>query len=328
MAPGYDISQIGYSPLGTMGLGSTGAYGSYDYLMPSTYGMGMGMGMDQSIWNMGGYGMNPAFGGGYGMMGYFNPAYMAQLQQQVESSQAQHASNMHSQVLANEVAAYQTTDSALMQKILTNGSVQQGVQNLYAKVMEGDQDGICAEIDKLQQYIYDTYAEEFKASGCKNPAKEATQYIEIIYGNIAEANTGKQSSLRDDILQHGDNAFLNGFKQGFREGHHERYTAETMNHCFGLDIDNKGSQDFRQDVGKVFGTGASVLEKGAYGAVAGAALYTVGGGALSLAGKSFGLLKNMKFNVKALGKWAVLAAAAAAVADIVWKITDTDVAKA
>ena len=55
------IAGIGYSPLGTMGLGMSGQYGSYDAYMPSMMGMGYGMGM-----------MNPMFGMG-GMMGaYYN----------------------------------------------------------------------------------------------------------------------------------------------------------------------------------------------------------------------------------------------------------------
>lgn len=327
MAPGYDISQIGYNPLGTAGLGLSGTYANYDNYMPSYYGMGMGigtgmgygMGMDQSIWNANAMGMNPM------MMGYYNPAYMAQLQQHVEASQAQHAGNMHTVVLGNEVQAHKITDSAFVQKVLHNASVQQGVQNLYQKVQEGDHDGVCNQMDKLKRYIYDTYREELLAIGSKNPAVDATELIEIIYSNIAEANSGKASNLRDDIIQHGENAFANGFYQSLKEGHHERYTAETLNECFGLDIDNKEHQDKYQAAGKVVGGGVNILKKGAYGAIGGAALYTLGGGTLSLIKKAFGG-KLIKFSGGRLAQFAVGAAILTAIADCLWKFTDTSAA--
>ena len=44
MTTGYGISGIGYSPLGNLGLGSTGSYTSYDMYMPSMMGMNYGMG--------------------------------------------------------------------------------------------------------------------------------------------------------------------------------------------------------------------------------------------------------------------------------------------
>ena len=113
MTLGYGISGIGYNPLGNMGLGMSGAYGSYDAYMPSMMGMNYGMGM----------GMNPSFGMG-GMMGAY-PAFMAQMQQvqnQIEASQAEHNSAMHNILLNNEVNAHRETDSALMKKMLKIGN--------------------------------------------------------------------------------------------------------------------------------------------------------------------------------------------------------------
>ena len=267
---GYGISGIGY-PLGNIGLGATGTYGSYDAYMPSMYSMNpmaTGYGMNNSIFGMG------------GMMGMYNPMFMAQMQQQVESSQIAHAGRMHSAVLGNELNAHRFSDSVLINKILTNGDVKQGIQNLYAKVREGDQDGICTEFDKLKHYIYTTYSDELKSRGDKiNPSTAATEIIEAVYGNIISAQNGGQvADLRSDIKRYGDGAAMNGFLQGFRTDHHSRFVDETMNHCFGLEIDQRGSKDFKQDFGNGLGRIASALEKGVYGAGAGMAITGIGVG--------------------------------------------------
>ena len=196
MAPGYSISGIGWNPLGNVGLGSTGAYGSYDAYMPSNSIFGMG-----------------------GMMGYYNPMFMAQMQRQMEKSQALHSNDMHNILVNNEVTAHRQTDSALINKMLTNGDIQQGVTNLYNKVREGDQDGICAEFDKLKNYVYTTYRDELAARGDKiNPSVSATQCIEAIYASMATAyaGDGQTHDLRNDIKRYGDSSFANGFMSGFR----------------------------------------------------------------------------------------------------------------
>ena len=129
---GYGISGIGWNPLGNWGLGMSGQFGSYDAYMPSMMGMGYA-GM-----------MNPALGM-TGMMGYY-PAYMTQMQQaqnQIEISQAQHNGAMAQIVLNNQVNGHQAVDSAIIRKMLANGDVKQGIENLYNKVVEGDQNGIC-----------------------------------------------------------------------------------------------------------------------------------------------------------------------------------------
>ena len=311
---GYGISGIGFSPLGTVGLDSTGTYASYDPCMPSMIGLNYGLGMNNSIFPMAGMGM---MGSMYGM---YNPLYMTQLQQQMESSQLQHANRMHSQVLTNEVNAHRHTDSALMNKMLTNGDIQQGIANLYNKVREGDQDGICSEFDKLKNYVYTTYRDEIAARGDKiNPSVSATQYIEAIYSNMASAwaADGQNHDLRSDIKRYGDSSTMNGFMSGFRRGHHGRYVDETLNHCFGLEIDQKGAKDMRQQLGKGVGRTASALEKGAYGAVAGVA----GAGILLGLGKlfSFGKLPWLKTMGKLALPMAAIGTAAGIIGDICWQ---------
>ena len=307
---GYGISGIGNPMgLGTYGLSAPGMYGSYDNYMPSM------MGMNGSIF--GASAMNP-------MMAMYNPAYMTQLQQQIEASQLTHANNMHAGVLGNEVAAHRRSDSALIQKVLTDSDIQYGVQNLYEKVQKGDQKGIREEFDKLKSYVYQTYGSELDDRGDKiNRATSANRVIEIAYSRIISAQNGGQvANLRDDIVKYGESAFKNGFMQGFRRGHQGQYIDETINHCFGLRINQKEHQDALQGLGELTGRGASVLEKAAYGAGLGAATYTIGGGVVSLGGKSFNVLKNMKFNPKTMGKFAIVAAGLAAVGDILWQMAE------
>ncbi len=325
MAPGYSISGIGYNPLGNVGLGMSGQYGSYDAYMPSMMGMGYGMGM----------GMNPMFGMG-GMMSAY-PQFMAQMQatqNQIEASQAEHSSAMHKILMNNTVSAHRETDSALMRKMLTNGDIQQGIQNLYNKVREGDQDGICSEFDKLKNYVYNTYRDELAARGDKiNPSVSATQYIEAIYGDVITAQTGKVHDLRSDIVAKGDGSFVNGFMSGFRKDHHGRYIDETLNHCFGLEIDQKGAKDMKQTIGNAIGRPASVLEKGIYGAAAGAGAAGLGLGLIKLinsafpkgsaegAGRGAKCIRNIKWGGP-LRFFAVAGLLAGMAADIWWQATD------
>lgn len=265
------IAGIGCNPLGTYGLGMSGQFGSYDAYMPSMYGM------TPSMYGMG---MNPSIFGMNGMYGMYNPAFMANMYQQVEASQAQHSGNMHEILLNNEINAHRHTDSALVKKILTNADIQQSAANLYDKVKSGDQDGICQEFDNLRDNILNTYRDEFAAMGDKiNPITSANHYAEHVYGNLATAwaGDGKTHSFRDDVIEYGDSSLQNGFMSGFKRGHHSRYVDETLNHCIDERIDHKESKDMRQDFGKGVGQVARVLKNGAIGGAVG-----LGAGVLSI----------------------------------------------
>lgn len=281
MTLGLGISGIGNSMmgLGNFGLGLSGSYGSYDSYMPSMMGMNGSLFGANGMTGLTNAGMMPGMTGMAGMMGMYNPLYYIQLQQQAEEMQLNHAGNMHSGVLNNEVRANRETDQALIKKILTNSDVQQGVQNLYNKVREGDQDGICAEFDKLKEYVSKTYRDELTARSSKsNSAISVTQIIEAIYGNVitAQSGDGQTHDLRSDIKRYGDGALMNGFLSGFRADHHQRYVDETLNHCFGLDIDHRGSKDKRKEIASYAGRTASVLEKGVYGTGAGVLIAGLG----------------------------------------------------
>lgn len=314
---GYGVAGINFNPLGNLGLGMSGMYSSYDAYMPSMYGV-----------NYGAYGMNA--GGAlnyatmnpYSMMGMYNPLYMSQLQNQMEINQLNHTGSMQQLLLDNEVKAHRATDSALIQKMLTDGDIQAGIGNLYDKVVQGDQDGICEEFDKLKDSIYTTYKDEFKARGDKiDPSKSAIRCIEALYSSIISQATGEPANLKDDIVRYGDNSFENGFQKGYRKGHHDKYYDETLNHCFGLRIDHKAQQDMNQNIGYGIGVGASALKKGAIGAVIGGTTWTAGNLAIKGLAGIAGKASKVPFGKKGLAIFAVLGAIAAAASDITWKLS-------
>lgn len=316
MALGLGISGIGYPAmgLGTFGLGAGGSYSSYDNYMPSMLGMNPMMSM--------GYG----YGGMNSMMGMYNPLYYTQMQNASEQIQAQHSGAMHKVLMDNAVSAQRETDSALIQKILTNSDVHQGIENLHNAVKSGNQDDICKRFDELHQYIYSTYKDELVARGTKNnPHTSATKIINDLYTSIITAqNGGGTADLRNDIIKYGESSTMNGFMKGFRSGHQDRYIDQTLSHCFGDEIEDMGSKEGRKAVASYVGRGASVLEKGVYGAVGGAATYTVGYGLLKGAASVVGKSKSIKFSPKWLGKAAPIGAALAMAADIWWQCTDSN----
>lgn len=336
MTTGYGISGIGYplTGLGNYGLSPMSPYASYDNYM---LGMMPGYGaMDQSIFNLNsGYGYNTSFGMNTAcatnpmMYGMYNPLYMGQMMSQMEQNQLAHAGTMHTNLLNHQVQAATETDRALVAEMLTNASIQRGIDNLRQKVLEGDQDGICNEYDKLKEQIYRTYGDELKARGTEeNYSTAAARLIENLYGSIVSAQTGQNVNLREDIQRYGKGAGTTGFMQGFRKGHHDRYVDETLYHCFGLDVDNKGSKDFSQSACKVGGQVASVLEKGAVGSAV-----AVGGTGIALGlGKAFTLGKYPASWLKTMGKAAPIAAVVGLgigmIGDIIWKIADRDTATA
>ena len=289
------ISGIGYG-LGNLALSAPGAFTSYDNMM---YGMG---------------GIYSPYG--YGMMGMYYPSIMAKMQQDIESSQIQHSANMHSMLLQNDVRANRETDSALIRKVLTNSDVMQGIQNLRDKVIEGDQDGICQEFDKLKSAIYQTYKGELnERNGFNNPKTSASELIEAVY------NTVCQSDLRNDIKKYGGSAMKTGFKKQFKPGSSERYVDQTLNHCFGLRIDQKGSQDTAKTIGAIGGGAAHAAKYGVYGAAAGGGAVLAGNllakGAATIIGKG----NKVPINMKLAGRGALAGLIIGTICDAVWQIT-------
>ncbi len=336
MTLGYGISGIGLNPLGTMGLGMSGQYASYDAYMPSMMGTSYMAAMTNPMFAAGA--MSGAYGMGMGM-GMYNPTYWASAQQQIEASQIKHAGNMQGLVLNNEVNGLQNTDTALISKILVNGDITQRVQNLYDKVQEGDLDGVCEEFDKLKANLIKTYKDEIQTKGNKLSINAgAVEIIERIYGQMATsmAGDGRVHSLRDDIRSKGDSAFENGFFRGLKRDHHKRYVEEAMNHCFGLPIDQQGSKELDRKIGDGCGRVTSVISKAGMGAVGGVAVtgLALGGAKLvtSLAVpvlskipmfknlSNFSWLKCMKSSWKPA---LIIGSLAAIAGDIIWQISNS-----
>ena len=364
MADAYSLS--GISPFGYLGLGSTGRYGNYDQYMPSMMGMNMmGCGMNPMFGGLTGMGTNLGSTGtgvdgltntssmmtgfdsassmiganGMGMMGsmgmMYNPLYYSNMMNQAQVNQLQYQGKYHDQMVQNEINALQATDSALIQKVLTNSDVQRGIQTLYTKVKEGDQDGICSEYDKLKNYIFNNYRDELNAkSGKINPSVSAGQIIDVIYGQMASNwEGGRTISLMEHIKENGDGSLENGFLRGLRPGMHKRYVDETLNHIYGMPIDDKKSKDRKQSVGEVAGRAVSVVEKGAYGAAAGAVAYTGGVGLSKLLCATIGSIPGLD-GLKDLGSkiklsWGGVGAAlgigilAGMALDAWWQISDS-----
>jgi hypothetical protein len=268
------------------------------------------------------FGMNP-------MYGMYNPLFMGQMYAQMEKNQLSHAGTMHTNLLNNQVQATTETNRAQVNNMLTNASVQRGLDNLRQKVVEGDQDGICSEFDKLRTQIYKTYGDEILSRGGEeSPSVAAAKIIEYMYGQHYSAQTGTTVDLRSDIEKYGSSAGATGFMQGLRKGHHKRYTDETLYHCFGTAIDNKGSKDFSRDLCKVGGSITSTVEKGVLGLGVGAGLYTLGTGITKGLAALLGKGKCIKWNNKWLGAIAAATTVAAMIGDVVWQIADRDDRKA
>ena len=312
MTIGCGITGIGYpmTGLGNLGLSATGSFASYD---------NTALGMNSSL-----FGMNPM------MYGMYNPLYMGKMMAQMETNQVNHASNMHTTLMNNQVQATTETDRAQVSNMITNGSVQQGIMTLRQKVLEGDGQGICLEFDKLKSQIKQTYRDEIAARGAEEtPDAAATRILEGLYSQIVSAQVGQTVTLANDINQYCDGAATVGWKTGFHKGHNGMYKDEVLNHCYGTRIDQKASKDGWKTLMNGLGRFGSVVEKGAIGAVVGTGAY---GGIWGL-GKLFGGLfskKGSKFadwgfkmSKESFGKTLGWAAVAFMVGDIVWQICDS-----
>ncbi len=274
---GYGISGISpyTSPLGMFGLGGYNSYSSY--YNPAMMGMGMGM-----------------------LGGYYNPTFMANQMQQVEKSQLQHASAMHEMMLQKETSAFTANDRALFEKAMVDAAVNKGVQNLAAKIEEGDQDGICEEFDALKHTLYTKYSDYFKANSDKMDARDSvTNWIEILYSQIVSKQRGDVADLRTDIKKYGQTPFEHGFWKNFHgKDYHDKYTEETLSYLYDTRVDNKAGKDRMEGYGAVC---SKVAEAGIAGVVGG------------------GIGRILASGTKKPGKYAWAAAIGTAIADLMWQ---------
>ncbi len=271
---GYGITGINpySSPLGMYGLGGYGTYSSY--YNPAMMGMGM-------------------------LGGYYNPTFMANQMQQIEQSQLQHTSAMHEMMLENETKAFTAQDRALFEKAMVDAGVNKGIQNLAAKIQEGDQDGICEEFDALKHTLYTKYNDYFKANSDKlDPRDSVTNWIEILYSQIISKQRGEVVDLRSDIKKFGQTPFEHGFWKNLHgKDYHDKYSEETLSYLFDTRVDNKAGKDRMEG----YGAAASKVTEAGVAGLTGA--------------MAFKLLPGLKKLPKA--GW--IGAAALAIGDLMWQ---------
>lgn len=279
-----DNDNTSISPL-TYGFGPS-SFGDYSSYMPSMMGLtGVGSlsgGMNSVFDPLTSFGAG-MYGGGMmgGMMNYMldYQQNLQNLQNQLELNTLNHNRQMHAGMISNEVQANEETMSGIIQKLLEDGAVQEGVMSLYSKIKEGDQNGVCQEYDKLKNYVYATFDKEIKAKGIAIARDaEARRIIRHIYGQIV-SNTARDGDsnhdLEGDIQKYCGSAFQVGFMKGFKGNNNQRYFEETMNHITGRRIDHRAYKDHLQKKGKVIGTICAGLRDIGVGSAEFAGLYTV-----------------------------------------------------
>lgn len=306
------INGIGYNPymngLGSIGLGTSGSYGTYTD--PLSSGM---------------MGYSPYSMGGLGMMGMFNPSFMAQMtqtQQQIEQGQLQHASAMHELLLQNKTNAYKAEDKKIFDIAMVDAGLKRGIDNLAEKIKRGEQDAICEEFDKLKQTLYQKHGDFFKANSDKlNPDLYVSQFIEEMYNKLRTAKEGQVVDFRSELEKYRESAFEHGFWKNLHgKDYHDRYSAETINYLFGTKIDNKAGKDRMQKLGGIVESGVEYVAAPVIGLGVGAATGATLGGALKLFAPNC-ISEKISWNgFKRFGKiGAGIGAAALLLGDIMWQ---------
>jgi len=285
-----DNDNTAISPL-MYGFGPS-SFGDYSSYMPSMMGLSgigsYGGGMNSVFDPMTSYGAGMYGGMMGGMMNYWldYQKNMQQLQNDLELYSLEHNKKMHAGMINSEVQAHEESLSGIAEKLLADGSVQEGVKSLYAKIKEGDQNGVCQEYDKLKEIIYATYDKELKTKGIPIArATDARRLIEDAYSQIISATARDGDSnhtLEGDIEKYCGNSFQVGFMSGFKGNHNQRYLEETMNHITGRRIDNRIYKDHLKKKGKLIGLICAGLRDIGVGGVEGAGLWATGVSVASL----------------------------------------------
>ena len=263
-------------------LGVPGAYTDYSNYMMNPYMMNSYMSPYMNPYMMNG--SSAAMMG----MGYYNPSFygqwmreMNQLNAQMEKDKLAHTTDMHALTQQAEVQNMSIHDRTFFEKAMVDGDMAKDIRNLAEVVRSGDQDAICEEYDKIKRSVLTKYSDFFSTSqGRINVTDKVNDYICDIYSEYVKKWTGQPADLRQDIKNYGETAFMHGFNSSFfkKSGYHERYTEQTLNHCFGTRIDNKEGKDRMAKIGGGLGCFAEGATATAGGLAAGAAAGAAGGG--------------------------------------------------
>jgi hypothetical protein len=284
------------SALGSYGLGSSGAYSSYDPLMMSMMGnYGYGSMTDPAMMMNGGYGMNfmnpmmmPMMGG-YGAGMYAadstgNNSYIDRLTEMYEKYNAmtekleerrlQHATEMHRKTQLSEVANLSSHDQAFFLKAVEDGDVQHCVREIHDAIRKQNMAYATKIFYELKQVIFNKFSDYFKTSdGNVNSEEKIKQYICILYSEIAggyASSGGIKPDLKDDILKYGPTSAEKGFFNSlFGNKKQNKLTGEeTLYQMFGTGFEDV---DYKEKVEKAAGWAGRTAQVGAAGLIGGAA---------------------------------------------------------
>ena len=332
MTENYGISSIGMNPLGSYGLNTSGAYGSYGDPMMTMSMMGMN--------SMNGlYGMNGMSGVGImnpmmmGMMGMYNPTFMKQMtdaqlqmadaQHQIETRQLNQATQMHEAINQANVSNLSAHQRATFQQIISDGDIQQEIRNLENVVISGDGDAICTEYEKLRSTIEVKYSQLLSQDPSSNQKDQVKDYIYKMYQQITTKD------LNEDIKAHGENAFTNGFNTKFlgNKGHNKKYAEQVIAQINDTRLNDAGSKERAKSWG---GTLAKITE-GAASYAAGLGVGALALGGLKIAANSLPIgktatkyLSGLVSKCGSLGTWAKVGGLALLGADIIWQLSRDD----
>jgi len=311
------------------------AIGSYDGLssLYGSYGSYYDPTMMAMMGGYGSYGMsNPMLMGGLGMMGMYNPTFMAQqtemmkqmysAQNEIQKMQLQNTTDLHAAKEQAQVYNTQIHDRAFFETVAVNGDVQNGIREIYDAIRRGDMDNVAQKYFELKQVILNKYSDHYRNSlGGVNDKENINHLISTLYSEIAggyDPSNPVKPDLREDILRYGENAFQHGMNTTFlgNSGHNRLNAEECLNQIYGTNINDAGSKEKVEKIGRGVGRAKEFGIATAAGATAGATL--LGLGKILPFGMSSPFRSGGR--LAGVGKWAWVGAIAAGIGDALWQM--------
>lgn len=270
----------GISPIGSLGLGSTGAYSSYDpmSMMMSGYGMNPMTSMmgGMNFMNPMMMGMNPVMGGNY--MDQLKENYTAynKMMEEIEERRLQHGIEMHRQKELAQVSNLSAHDQKFFLEAMEDGFIQQGIREIYDNIREGNLGYVNKKFYELKQEILNKYSDHFKnPDGSINSKENINDYIRRLYAKIAGSyNPGApEPDMINDIKSYGETEFKNGLLSKIfpNSGHNTPTAEEALYQMFGREYHDKGSKQKMHQAGELAGGALQVAGAGLIGGTLGAA---------------------------------------------------------
>lgn len=308
---------VGLSSIGSYGgLGSTGLYGSY-------YDPSMAM-----MSGYGSYGMtNPMMMSGLGMMnGMYNPSFMSNYtdmmknmysaQNEIQKMQLQNQVDMHSAKEQAQVQNHAAHNEAFFRMIMEDGYAKNAVREIYDAIRVSNMDAVATKYFELKQMILNKYNDYFSNSvGGQNDRENIDDYISTLYSEIGGGlnPNGAKPDLRTDIKTYGETPLEHGINTTFmgNSGHNKLTAEECLNQIYGTPINDKGSKEHAEKIGRGVGRAKELGIASVAGATAGLGFWGLGRIA------PIKTVSNLfKGKAKALG-W--IGAAVGATLDILWQ---------